>query len=184
MISEQAKSSLDRLFRATITRHVREISEQDCTVESVSDSSEITEEEFALITLSSSVFKCLGVFHLNHTEQAIRFFKGMSSTAMDIFGQNEFRDSFLEFCNLCCGTLNRELHQYFPHLGMSTPYFLVRECSPFMPELNPGYSKDYRIILDSSFILHVSLYVCDFGAVDFTAHYSDNMEDTGELEMF
>ncbi len=183
-MSEPAKTSLDRLFKMTLARHVSEISGQACQVETLLDTSAITGQEFALITLSSSVFKCLNVFHLNYTERALQMFSSMSSRSASAFNQTQFRDAFLEFCNMCCGTMNRELHQYFPHLGMSTPYFLASDCIPFFRELKPGLEKNYRMTLDSGLVLHASLYVCDFGLVDFTASYQETTEQTGELEMF
>lgn len=184
MISEAAQGSLDRLFKSAITRHVQERLEQGCHIGTVIERTEINAQEFALMTLSSSVFKCLGVFYLNENEEALRSFHRMSSTTLESFGKLEFRDAFLEFCNLCFGTLNRDLHQYFPYLGMSTPYFLQQESAQFFHTLKPGFSKDYRIIIDSRLTLYASLHVCDYGGVDFTASYADTNEDTGALELF
>ena len=184
MISEAAQISLDRLFRNAITRHIQERIGENCHIQTLNDTAEINVREFAIITLSASVLKCHGVFYLNEHEQAFQVFKRMSATTLDVFGQHEFRDAFLEFCNLCLGSLNRDLHQYFPHLGMSTPYFLQIESAHFFHELNPGFSKDYRMLLDSGLVLYISLHVCDFGTVDFTASYTDTNEDTGELELF
>ncbi len=184
MISEAAVNSLDRLFRDNVSRHIRDLSARECHLDIVVDETEMKEREFALITLSSSVFKCLGIFHFNPAEKARHWFGRLLSTPLDRFDETAFRDAFLEFCNMCCGSLNRDLIAHFPHLGMSTPYFLQRDCLPFIQELDPGFSRHYRIALEPDLILHVSLYLCDFGPVDFTARYTDAVEDTGELELF
>jgi len=184
MISEAAVNSLDRLFRSNVSRHVRDLSTRECPLDTLTDQPEMKEREFALITLSSSVFQCLGIFHFNHSEKARQWFSRMLSAPLDRFEETAFRDAFLEFCNMCCGSLNRDLLAHFPHIGMSTPYFLRHDCLPFIQELNPGFSRHYRIALEPDVMLHVSLHLCDFGRVDFTARYADTVEDTGELELF
>lgn len=198
MISEQAMISLDRLFRTSVSRHIQAYSAQACELEPITDETSMDEQEFALITLSSPVFKALGIFHFSHDEGARYWFQRLSSTPRDTFGETEYKDAFLEFCNMCWGRLNRELLACFPHLGMSTPYFLMRDSLPFMQDLNPGFSRHYRVRIfhvqspgplgfgrdETDVILHISLHVCDFGRVDFTARNADTIEDTGELELF
>ncbi|MGI9213218.1 MAG: hypothetical protein ACR2HF_12175, partial [Methylococcaceae bacterium] len=61
MISEQAMISLDRLFRTSVSRHIQAFSAQECELEPVTEETITNEQEFALITLSSSVFKALGI---------------------------------------------------------------------------------------------------------------------------
>ena len=184
MISDSATHSLDRLFTGIVTHHLEALTDSSCSMQAIQETAEAGEREFALITLSSSAFKCLGIFHFNDSQAARSQFNRMSSVALDRFGQQAFRDAFLEFCNMCCGSLNRELVAYFPHLGMSTPYFLPRDCLPFITELNPGFSRHYCIRLKPDLLLHASLHLCDFGPVDFTARAADSGKETGELELF
>jgi len=94
------------------------------------------------------------------------------------------RTATLEFCNVCCGTMNREFLKYYPYLGMSTPYVLLKASTDFISVLNPGYVNHFRIVINDSVVLHATLCICNFGCVDFKEDASIIEEDTGELELF
>jgi len=153
-----------------------------CEIEFVNDPEEINEGEFSVLTISSPFFRFLTLFHFNSSEATESYFVKTPNTETE--NNSAFRDAFLEFCNICCGVMNRELHKNYHFLGMSTPYVLLKNCSHFISALNPGHVQHYRITINHSLVMHATLCICNYGVVDFKADTSDDDDNTGELELF
>lgn len=181
MISEQAQSGFDHIFKKAVTAN---IAAELCEIEPVNDPEEIKEGEFSVLTISSPFFRFLTLFHFNSNDATQNYFVKSSDFHAETGNHSAFRDAFLEFCNICCGSMNRELHKNYHFLGMSTPYVLLNHCSHFISELDPGYVKHYRITINHSLVLHATLCVCDYGVVDFEVDTSEDEDNTGELELF
>lgn len=178
MISEQAKSGFDQIFEKALTANV---AAEFCEIVAIKDPREIKEGQFSVLTISSPFFKLLTLFHFDCDQDTGSYFV-KNAEADD---NAACRDAFLEFCNICCGTMNRELHKSFHFLGMSTPYVLLNHSSRFISALEPGYIRHFRITLNASLVLHATLCVCDYGLVDFAmADTSEEEVETGELELF
>lgn len=185
MISEQARSGFDYIFRKAITANVVISSDDNCEIEIISDLQEINENEFVVLTISSASFRFFTLFHFNSNTETESYFTKSSEFTSEAGEKNSFRDALLEFCNMCCGFVVRELHKNYHFLGMSTPYVLVKRCSTFISELNPGVVKHYRITINHSVILHVTLCICDYDIVNFKVDTTEIEDDsTGELELF
>lgn len=158
--------------------------DDDCQIKP-SDLTEADEKEFAVLTVSSPIFRFMVIFHFSINEYTQSYFTKQTVTSTLMLLDNAVcHDAFLEFCNLCCGSMNREFLKFYPYLGMSTPYVLMKECSSHISVLEPGYLNNYKIIINQSLILHATLCVCDYGDVDFKVDTNDLIEDTGELELF
>ncbi|MGZ5576488.1 MAG: hypothetical protein ACXWEV_06365 [Methylobacter sp.] len=184
MISEQAQSGFDHIFKKAMLANIAASSDDICEIESVNDPEEINEDEFSVLTISSTSFRFVTLFHFNSNAATESYFIKSSSHHAEAGDNSAFRDAFQEFCNICCGAMNRELHKSYHFLGMSTPYVLLRQCSSFIQALDPGYVKHYRITINHSLVLHATLCVCDYGAVDFKVDTSEDEDNTGELELF
>ena len=134
-------------------------------------------ENVVVLTISSIVFRMLLVLHFD--EDAI---------TRDYFVRNEegaaFREVFLEICNLCCGAMNQELLNYFPDLGMSTPYVLSARCLPHLDELKPGYLASFAVTINGSVRFGATICVCADAPLDFIAEVNAVEETSGELELF
>ncbi|TAN71834.1 MAG: hypothetical protein EPN17_00345 [Methylobacter sp.] len=183
MISERAQSSFDHIFKKAVLANISSSADDNCEIESVDDLEEISEDEFVVLTISSTFFRLLVLFHFNGNDDATKnyFLKNSNLEAGD---NNTFLDAFQEVCNICCGVMNRELHKSYLFLGMSTPYILLRQSVPFVSALNPGHVKHYRITINHSLELHATLCVCDYDIVDFAVDTSADEDSTGELELF
>jgi hypothetical protein len=184
MISEQAQNSFDHIFKKAVTANIAVRPDDTCEIESVNNPEEINEDEFSVLTISSTSFRFVTLFHFNSNDATESHFIKSSSHDVEAGDNGAFRDAFQEFCNICCGAMNRELHKNYHFLGMSTPYVLLNHCSHFISALDPGYVKHYRITINHSLVLHATLCVCDYGVVDFKADTTEDEDNTGELELF
>jgi len=182
MISEQAQSGFDHIFKKAVLANISSSADDICEIEPVDTLEGISEDEFAVLTISSTFFRFLVLFHFSSNDATKNHFVTNSNLAVE--DNSVFRDAFQEFCNICCGVMNRELHKNYHFLGMSTPYMLLQQCSPFIAALDPGYVKHYRITINNSLTLHATLCVCDYDVVDFNVDTSEVEDDTGELELF
>lgn len=184
MISEQAQSGFEHIFKKAVQASILASPDDSCEIESVDKLEEIFEEEFAVLTITSTFFRNLTLFHFNSDATTENYFLKSSDHNAETEEGSKFRDAFLEFCNMCCGVMNRELHKYYHFLGMSTPYVLLRPCLDFISALNPGYVRHYRITINHSIVLHATLCICDYDAVNFTVDTTEEEDNTGELELF
>jgi len=186
MISEQAQSSFNHIFKTAVTTNISDYYNDSCEIEPLTDHKEITEAEFAVLTITSSSFRCLTLLHFDSNESTTKYFSNnlIEDDDDEQSNSNVFIDSLLEFCNLTCGAMNRNLHAHFSHSGMSTPYVLTRPCLDFVYDLDPGYIKHFRITINMSLVLHATLYICNYHDVDFAVDISKADETTGDLELF
>jgi len=183
MISAQAQSGFDHIFKKAVLANISSSNDDNCEIEAIDNLEGINEDEFVVLTISSTFFRFLTLFHFNSNDDATRnyFLRNVNREAGD---NSAFLDAFQEVCNICCGVMNRELHKSYLFLGMSTPYVLLRQCVPFVSALNPGYVKHYKITINHSLALHATLCICDYDVVDFTVDTSADEDTTGELELF
>jgi hypothetical protein len=182
MISEQAQSGFDHIFKKAVLANISSSADDFCEIEPVDNLEGINKDEFAVLTISSTFFRFLVLFHFNSNDATKNHF--VKNSNLEVEDNSTFRDAFQEFCNICCGVMNRELHKNYHFLGMSTPYMLLHRCSSFISALNPGYVKHFRITINNSLTLHATLCVCDYDVVDFKADTGEDEDDTGELELF
>ena len=184
MISEQAQSSFNHIFKSAVMSNFSDYYNDSCEIEPITEHKEITEAEFSVLTITSSSFRFLTLLHFDRNESTIKYFANNAIEDDENTNSNEFIDGILEFCNLTCGTMNRNLNAHFTYSGMSTPYVLTRPCLDFVYALDPGYIKHFRITINLSLVLHATLYICNYDDVDFAVDTSKADESTGELELF
>lgn len=184
MISQQAKEGLDQIFRNAVASNFVISTDDSCDIESIRDESEIDQQKFAVLTISASAFRILTLFYFSDNDAVHLYFTKAARNQSDSSHSRHFQDTFLEVCNLCCGSFNRQLQNYFPSLGMSTPYVLLHECLTYITVLNLGYIKHFKITLNGGLTLHASLCVSDYGELDFKLDSRQISENTGELELF
>jgi hypothetical protein len=96
-------------------------------------------------------------------------------------------ERLLEICNLCCGAINHQLIEYFPDLGMSTPYVLSGQCLSYLDHLKPDFLTSYRVTVAGAVQLGATVCVCANAPLDFAATVAEVTEvagSVGELELF
>jgi hypothetical protein len=184
MISERAKTSFNKLLSQAISEHLVAGPSDTCEVQALTQLKRLEEREFVILTISSYLFRLMVLFHFTFDPKSREHFASLMNTAAKDMDRQAFNDAVAEFGNLACGALNRELGKYFPHVGMSTPNILERECLEHLSALDATYLKHFRILVNGTTEFHATLCVSVFGDLDFLSETKTAEETTGELELF
>lgn len=179
MLSERSKRSLTQVFVRAASANLKGDVADAIEIEQLSGAQRIEppEKSLVVLTLVSYAFRLVTIFHVDVEGPMSAHFLGARREA-------EFFEVFGEIANRCCGAMNRELGEHFPHMGMSTPILLERPCLAFLDALKPSYVVQYRIRLGMSAVLHASLCFCAYTPLDFQIDPPRVQESTGELELF
>ncbi len=181
-ISQQAKQGIDYIFAKSAKASLVLDQSDHCSINVLHGGKcdQFREKDIVVLTISSFLFKVLTIFHIGEDQETRNYF--LKKTANK---SKPFSEVFSEIGNLCSGKMNHELLRYFPHLGMSTPYTLSSLSLPFLSELNPGYLSRHDIKINGGSVhLQATICMCGYAPVDFTVDKSDEVEETGELELF
>ena len=179
MISTQAKDSIERIFyKAAQSRLPREAGDSCEIVTIPQDALDAAPEaRVVVLTISSILFRLLLILQFKDDAGTRDYF------VKDV-AENSFQEIFSEIANLCCGAMNQELLNYFPDLGMSTPYLLSARCVSHLQQLNPGFLASYKLTLNHAAQVTATVCVCAHAPIDFVADLSAVEESSGELELF
>ncbi|VVE45230.1 hypothetical protein [Pandoraea terrigena] len=189
MISAHARDSFERiLHKAARTRLTRSahaaceivplsVRQADAAPTDIEVDLAARHANVVVFTISSIGFRMLLVLHFDEDDATAAYFAGDDR-------DKPFREVFLELGNLCCGAINQELLNYFPDLGMSTPYVLSARCVPHLGQLKPNFLSSWDITFDGAVHLAVTLCVCAHAPLDFNADVSESQDSSGELELF
>jgi hypothetical protein len=144
------------------------------------------EPDVVMFTVSSYMFRVLFFMHFGKNLNTRSYFATLANASDDEMVGERFLDTVVEYGNLFCGALNRDLAHFFPHLGMSTPCILTRSSVDHIAEVHPAFTRRYRVETTSAVDLHFTLAVCPFVDLDFAFEPSAVQEEevSGELEMF
>lgn len=180
MISANARHGVNEIFVRSARTNLALGSSDTVDLSHLAENklTEPPQNHLAVLTIASYRFRLLTLFHLDDNPASRNYFSRADQSRSVL-------DSFGETGNLCCGAMNRELGRHYPHLGMSTPYFLDRRCIHFIDALRPGYLSQYEIIINGSLTVHATLCLCIYGQMDFEiAPASPEETSAGCLEMF
>lgn len=177
-ISDSAKQGFDRIFSRAASTCLALADGDTVAVDPLPRGNFVEPPgQLLVLTIAGFSFKLLTIFHVEDNR-----------ATQDYFSKPEaglgFADVFPEVGNLCCGAMNRELGNYFPHLGMSTPYPLDRQCLPFIDVLKPAHLAQHRIVINDAVVLHATLCLCAYAPVDFRYVASEPETASGALELF
>ena len=184
MISQQAQDALDFIVTGALKNALSASPDDHCEIEALSDVGDIKERKAVMLTVSSYLFRVVTLIYFTLNNDTQQHFAAINRAEPETMGESDYLDVIGECGNIFCGALNRELAHHFPHLGMSTPNVLDRECVNYLHELEAGYIKHFKITINYALTLHASLCVCDFADIDFTVDMTQTEESNGELEMF
>ena len=179
LVSDQTKQSIAAAFRRAAGAGLVRDSGDSCSIVVADDRSCAAplESDLLLITISSWVFRLLTIFQVSQSEATRDYYiGGAAGRTLD--------DAFVEFANLCCGAMNRELSSQFRQLAMSIPYKLSRPCIEFLDQLQPQYLSRFDITINESIQLQATVCLCCLTPVEFVSTGGEINHDGGELEMF
>jgi hypothetical protein len=182
VITQAAKDSFERIFfQAARTRLTRE-PEHACEIVAVSvgawgDAQSAPSSEIHVLTIASIGFRIVLLLRFADDDATRAYYAGQAT-------ERSLRETAMEIGNLCCGAINQQLVEYFPDLGMSTPYALSSDCLGYLDELKPTHIASYDITIEAAARLRATLCVCASAPIDFAAQVADVHESAGELELF
>lgn len=177
MISSNAQDSFDRIFRKAVRTRLARQAEDTCQITTANGGDAIGGEQALILTISSIAFRLLLVLRFDESDATRTYFTGGGTG-------RSFDEARLEIGNLCCGALNQELLQVFPDLGMSTPYVVSARCLPYLDVLKPAYTAAYAVTINDAVRVAATVCVCTHATLDFVADVRDEVESSGELELF
>ena len=179
MISANAKESIERIFfRAAESRLTMEANDVcEFIPAGAHGAHSLPDANLVVLTISGIAFRLLLILHYDENERVHNYFLGAEP-------ERPFLEVFLEICNLCCGAVNQALLQYFPDLGMSTPYVLSAQCMPYLETLKPEFLASYSVSINDALRLGATLCMCAHAPIDFMAETSALEDTSGELELF
>lgn len=144
---------------------------------------EFEETKLVILTVSSYLFRLIVMIYFTPDEKTKEHFARINKTQLSDMDEQAFIDAICECGNMCVGTLNRELARIFPHIGMSTPNILDKECKRYLTSLKCGHVQNFEITINQESKFHLTMCVSEYDDIDFAVDTSV-VEDTGELEMF
>lgn len=143
------------------------------------------ERKAVMITVSSYLFRVLLFIQFDQNAGTVAHFAELEGIAPGEMSEERFLDSVMERGNLYCGAFNRDLAEFFPHVGMSTPCILDRSSLEHVSALQPAVTRHYVTDLGRDATLHLTLALCAFSDLDFAYEPgAAEEESTGEMEMF
>ena len=182
-ISARARTGFDH-FVTTAARSAFTASDNACTV-TLDEQAATMPRELVMLTVASYRFRVLLFIHFTRDPAIRQQLAALTGMPVEQLTGDRFADAMMERGNLCCGALNRELAQFFPHIGMSTPCVLPGSSMEHLGTLQPSLTRHYRATLASGATLQLTLAVCAVGDIDFPFDARVlTTASSGELELF
>ncbi|MES2949777.1 MAG: hypothetical protein V4858_14635 [Pseudomonadota bacterium] len=184
MISNRARNSFDQMIMLGIKASMGGTTPETCEITTLADPREIRETKVVMLTVASFLFRLSVLIYFSSDEATQDHFARINNIEPSEMNDQAFLDAIRECGNICCGTLNRELARVCPHVAMSTPNIIERECVNHLESLNGGHLQHFRATVDGGKQFHVSLCVRDYADIDFDWTMIEETTAAGEMEFF
>ena len=184
MISNNARDGFDYMFMQGIKGGLVASPEDNFEINVLPDLSEVRETKLVMLTVSSYLFRLMILIYFTPDQATKEHFARVNKSSVEDMSKQDFDDAISECGNISCGILNRELAQFFPNIGMSTPNILDKDCSSYLDILNSGHMQHLRVDINGAIHFHASLCVCAYADLDFKVEMNEEETNTGELELF
>ncbi|MBO9535521.1 hypothetical protein [Herbaspirillum sp.] len=183
LISQAARDGFDTLLRQALrTSLVPDGAAAEMTA--IDDVSAIREKKIVVLTVSSYLFRLMVMFYFTPDAATKAHFARLNRVDPEDMSEQAFMDAIAECGNLCCGILNRDLGRFYPHLGMSTPNVIDKNCAAYLQTLNVGHLRHLAVDMPEAPRFHVTLCVSAYAEMDFSVSEEEADAGTGELELF
>lgn len=187
MLDENIKQTLSECFFKTLRKEqVAIILKERWQALPVKDMSDIFEKDYCMMTISSFNFRLLFSLHYHLDEKTRQYFLSVFKDSSEINSEEKLHEYILEYTNMNCGALKRNLSNAFPFLGMSTPEKMQSDCLKH----SLGMDYDYHIFVQTPLSESSSLY---FGLLFFgdkgllleaPKEEEEEFTSEGEIELF
>lgn len=183
MLSQSAKDGFDLLLTQSLKSSLVPPG-MTADVSDLADNNGLSEKKMVVLTVSSYLFRLMVMFYFSPDDATRAHFSRLNNVPEDEMSEQAFMDAVAECGNLCCGVLNRDLGSFFPHIGMSTPNVIDKNCAAYLQTLNCEYIRHLAVDIDGSPRFHVSMCISAYADIDFAVDAEELGSDTGELELF
>jgi len=185
MITERAKTSFDRLMQSALKSGLP-VEGGALSIQPLAAlDPKSKDRKLVVLTVSSYLFRLVAVLHFKPDAATRAYFGRDAGDGAPALSDAEFHDRIAECGNVFCGALNRDLGKHFPHVGMSTPNIIDKDCLRYVDLLGCELVRHYELGLGDGLSMRASLCVTAYGLVDFHAEQAVEEDvSTGELEMF
>jgi hypothetical protein len=179
VLTDQSRQNLIEVFeRAARSSMLRsEEHSWDISREAANAAAPAGSGPLLVITTSSFRFRLLTIFSVPDSEANRAYFIPAGSGLT-------IHEGFAEVANLCCGALNREISNIYPHLAMSVPSRLSSQCLGHLTELEPAFISRSMISINGTVQVGVTLCMCCTAPVEIPVLTVAAEQASGELEMF
>lgn len=184
MISTQARNGFRHFLSLAVQGSLAVSPEARCELDPLAALEEIRQAKMVALTIATYLFRVIVLIHFNPDRLTGEFFAKARGTGADAMNGQALQDAIAESGNICCGILNRELSAFFPHIGMSTPNIIDRQCAAHIAELDCSHVEHFRLAGEDAAPICVSLCLCAYAEVDFAPDLTEQSVSTGELELF
>ncbi|TNC82966.1 MAG: hypothetical protein C9356_00510 [Oleiphilus sp.] len=144
-------------------------------------------EEFFLLTVSSQLFRIFILLHVSRNQHAENFVAKALNIGTNAVTEENFYDYLGEVGNAFCGSIKRNLNKTVPHLGMSTPNRLDKDCLPYLSSFKIDDEVHAIAEYQGQTLFHASAYLSADDELNYEVKSQaiDEAEpDSGELEFF
>ncbi|MFJ9531520.1 hypothetical protein [Herbaspirillum sp. NPDC101396] len=183
MLTQSAKDGFDTLLTQSLKSGMAP-SGTPVEVSVLADDAVIPEKKMVVLTVSSYLFRLMAMFYFTPDAATRAHFARLNNIDAAEMSEQTFMDAIAESGNLCCGILNRDLGNFFPHIGMSTPNVIDSNCAAYLQTLNCQHVRHFAVDMDGAPRFHVTLSVSAYADIDFSVSADELGSDTGELELF
>jgi hypothetical protein len=157
-------------------------------IKEINSLDQFEENEVFLLTISALDFRVFVLIHFSNAEPCRRLIADSLNANDGKMDDARFYDYLGELGNTLCGALKRDINNFVPSLGMSTPNRLNHDCLNYINTQKPE-QKFHALVNDQNdeTLCAASIYICTDQELQFD--YSQNkrleeVDDTGELELF
>ena len=184
MISSSVSDGFDHLLVQGIKNHLVNQDSDICEIVVQNDLTNAHQPYLAVLTISSYLFRLMVFIHFSVDDATREHLARLSKTSVNDMNEQVFMDAICERANMFCGSLSHDLSRSFPHIGMSTPNIVDRQCASHLDLLNLAHIRHFKVGVNDTAFFHVTLCVSDFEKLDFVVDRSTEDVSGGELEMF
>ena len=187
MISQRAKTGFESLLNRCLEDSLRTEAHPNWKMAPVTEPNEIGMQRFIMLTVSSYDFRLMVLLHFSYDEASTQYVADSLKLGAAELPQTQYYDFLAEVGNNFCGSFKRELGQYFPYLGMSTPNQLGWESLKHVKSWPIDHDIHIKAQTEEGTQFYGSLYVSSFGELDFDLIQqpkSDEVVEMGALELF
>lgn len=187
MISQRAKTGFENLLQGCLEESLRTEEHPTWQMQPAAEPNDTGVLRFILLTVSSYDFRLMVLLHFSCDAASTKYVADRLKLGCAELPLTRYYDFLAEIGNNFCGAFKRELGQYFPHLGMSTPNQLGRESLKHVKSWPIDHEVHIKAHAEEGAEFYGSLYVSSFGELDFDLVRQTKTEETvemGALELF